>query len=153
MIFITYTIISWLLGMILIDWKKWRLGYPTALFGSLVSFFLDTAFAARGFWSYSDPLLPGLWPNILLNLSLYPVGIWIFVQRFPKTTKYKVVWILIGLLILLIEEMILQIVGRIHYHNGWNFVYSALTNLLLLGLLTIHFNVVELRSAEKTGPL
>jgi hypothetical protein len=146
-IFLVYAIITWFLGIFLIDWNRWRLGYPTVLFASLCSFFLDTSLTG-GFWSYSDSLLHGLWPNILLNLSLYPVGTWIFLQRFPENPKYKVGWVLLGVFILLAEEIILRITGQIHYHNGWNLAFSALANFVLLFLLKMHFNVVELRSTE-----
>jgi hypothetical protein len=89
----------------LIEWTKWRVGYPTALFGSLMSFLLDSAFVTDGYWSYTDPLLPRFWPNLVLNLSLYPVGIWIYIQRFPSIPKHQILWILFGVVILLIEEI------------------------------------------------
>ncbi|PTX64973.1 hypothetical protein C8P63_101195 [Melghirimyces profundicolus] len=143
--FLIWFLIWWFIGLLLIDWKHWRNGYPTALIASLGSFLLDTISIGgrRGFWSYQDPFLDGLWPNIILNLSLYPVGAWIYVQRFPRKKTHQWLWILLGAMILLIIELHLKLFGYMSYHNGWNMLYSALTNVFLLLMLRLHHLKVE----------
>ncbi|SDX32569.1 hypothetical protein SAMN05444487_11439 [Marininema mesophilum] len=143
MVFTSWLIVWWIIGLLYIDWKRWRIGYTTALAGSLGSFILDAAFVSGGFWSYSDDFYKGLWPNILLNISIYPVGAWIFVQRLPKTAGKWVRWVLVGTVALLAVEFNLRSLGHMSYHHGWNIGWSALANVVLLTLLSIHFIKVE----------
>ncbi|MFC4075356.1 CBO0543 family protein [Salinithrix halophila] len=145
--FLIWFVVWWIIGLLYIDWKRWRIGYPTALAGSLGSFFIDTASVSGGFWSYPDPLLSGLWPNILLNFSIYPVGSWIFVQKLPEDRLRQVLWIIGGAIVLLVVEFHLGSQGRMSYHNGWNIGWSALANLFLLSLLVVHY-----RKAERGHP-
>lgn len=135
--------IWWIIGLLYINWSHWRIGYSTALVASLGSFLIDSSFVSGGFWSYQDPLLPRLWPNILLNLSIYPVGAWIFVQRYPSKFRGKVFWFFIGAVILIVVEMHLRQFGFMKYHNGWNIIYSFLANLFLLGMLRLHHRWAE----------
>ncbi|SFS89223.1 CBO0543 family protein [Marininema halotolerans] len=154
MIFIWWTIVWWIIGGLYIDWNQWRVGYATAIAGSLGSFLLDAAFVSGGFWSYDDGLLKGLWPNILLNISLYPVGAWIFVQRLPKTIRAWFGWVLTGTVILLSVEYNLYSLGHMTYHHGWNIGWSAIANVILLTLLWVHFIMVErnVGSLESSHP-
>lgn len=144
MIFIGIFILSWLAGLIIIDWKKWRIGYHTALFGSWFAFIINTTFVSGfGFWSYSDSLLPGLWPVILNNISLYPVGLWIYVQRFPQKRVHQIFWILFGDAALILIEAFHWFTHHIHYHHGWNLGFSCLSNLLLLLLMKRYFEWIQ----------
>ncbi|OYD09547.1 CBO0543 family protein [Paludifilum halophilum] len=143
MVFIFWLIIWWLIGLLLIHWKEWRRGYSTALAASLGSFLLDAAFVSGGFWGYEDPLLPGLWPHITLNLGIYPIGAWIYIQRYPDRILHQVRWILLGTVILLAVELNLHQLGRMYYEHGWNMGLSALANVLLLILLRLHDRWVE----------
>ncbi|MCS1352151.1 CBO0543 family protein [Mechercharimyces sp. CAU 1602] len=141
--FLLMALIFWGLGIAIIDKSRWRIGYPTALFGALLSFILDTIFVTWGFWYYKDPLLPDLWPNILLNLSLYPVGVWIFVQQYPTRKLWRWMWWSGGVAGLDWMEWVLHLQHRIYYDHGWNIGFSTLANIGLLWLMKVHFDWVE----------
>lgn len=82
MLFVLIAVISWLVGLVMIDWRQRHVGYATALAAGLGASALDLAGVGRGiFWSYSTAPFPSLTGNLLLNVSLYPVGAWIFIQR------------------------------------------------------------------------
>ena len=126
-----------------IRWSNWRFGYPTALFGSLGSFVLDELFTHQGFWYYSSKLLPGLWPNLTLNIGFYLAGTWVFIQHYPKTKGRILLWNILGEVILLSIELTLYLRHNMHYALGWHIGYSALANIILLLMLRWHFLIVE----------
>lgn len=75
---------------------------------------------------------------------LYPVGAWIFSQRYPAGPWWvQVAWFAFGDAALLSVEALLQVSGRMHYHHGWTFSLSAAVNLGLLVLLRAHHVAVE----------
>jgi hypothetical protein len=133
--FIAVAVASWGLGALLIDWRRWRTGYTTALAASVGAYLLD----ALGFWSYRADPLPGYWPNLLLNVSVYPVGAWVFNQRYPRGAGAQVAWAALGEAVLLGVEGWLHATGHMAYHRGWNPAWSAVANLLLLAGLRLHF--------------
>lgn len=82
--------------------------------------------------------------NITLALGVYPVGAWIFNQRYPAGPWWvQVAWFLFGDVALLAVEGLLLVSGRMHYYHGWTFPLSAAVNLLLLALLRAHHVAVE----------
>lgn len=97
----------------------------------------------QGFWKYHDPILPGMWPNITLNLGLYPIGTWIFVQKLPHRFWQRAVWVVLGASILIAVEFHLFSTGHIRYDHGWNIGYSWVANVVLLVLLMLHYRWVE----------
>ncbi|CAB1129014.1 conserved membrane protein of unknown function [Candidatus Hydrogenisulfobacillus filiaventi] len=138
MIFLSIAVISWAAALAALDRRHWRRGYATALAASAGSFVLDELFTAGGFWSYRSQLLPALWPNLVLNLSLYPAGAWVFVQRYPYGPWRRVGWVLLGTALLLAVEAVLDWTGHMFYHHGWSFQASALANVVLLLALRAH---------------
>jgi hypothetical protein len=145
MVFLKWWLVWWVIGLVLIDWSQWQKGYATVLAGIVGSFFLDMTFVYQGFWKYHDPILPGMWPNITLNLGLYPIGTWIFVQKLPHRFWQRAVWVVLGASILIAVEFHLFSTGHIRYDHGWNIGYSWVANVVLLVLLMLHYRLVEKR--------
>ncbi|MBX5466957.1 MAG: hypothetical protein K6U14_05620 [Firmicutes bacterium] len=144
MIFLAYALVSWLVGAFSIDWRRWRRGYPTALAGALGSCVLDlSGLGHGGWWTYHSRWLPGLWPNLVLNLSLYPVGAWTFAQRLPRRGGRLFLWGLLGEAVLVAEEAGLWLSGHLSYRNGWGIGWSALLNVGLLAGLLAHARWAE----------
>src|SRR5699024_764518 len=115
------------------------------------SFVLDTSGVGSGwFWYYTDPLLPGLWPHLLLNLSLYPIGAWIYIQRYPEKQGWwsSIQWILVGTAILMVVEYNLSSLHHMGYDHGWSGLVSIGANIILLLLLRLFHLHVEDRVCD-----
>jgi transposase len=144
-IFLAYGVASWVLAALLVDWRRWRLGYRTALAAALGSSVLDLSGVGHGLcWSYRSALLPSLWPNLVLNLSLYPLGAWIFAQHLPPLGPRLWLAGLVGEGVLLAEEALLRVSGHLEYHHGWSLWASAGANAVLLTGLWLHARWAEM---------
>lgn len=154
LLFLAIAALSWILGLLVVDWRHWRHGYATALLAALGALLLTAADSRPGgFWAYTSAALPWLWPNITLALGLYPVGAWIFNQRYPAGPWWvQVSWFLFGDIALLSVEGLLLVSGRMHYYHGWTFGLSTAVNLLLLALLRVHHVAVERAPERRRQP-
>lgn len=150
MFFVAIAVASWGAGFLAIDWRDWRKGYPTALAGSLGSCLLDMSGIGTGwFWRYHSAHLQPWACSLLLNISLYPIGAWVFVQRYPSTMGGRIFWVLLGDVLLLVVEAALRVTRHMQYGHGWNLMWSALANLFLLVLLRLHFRMAESGSESR----
>ena len=91
-----------------------------------------------GLWSYHAAHISPALCSLLLNVSLYPVGAWIFIQRYPRSLARRIAWYGLGDSILLLVEIALQTTHHMTYAHGWSLGWSAVANLALLALLRLH---------------
>ena len=121
------------------DWRNWRMYYPTILFFILGDFLYNFLLYQKSMWLFHDLLLPNHTLVTLIAMVVsYSVTVLIYLGRFPKEWKKRVLWFLLWSGFYVVIEYINYQLGFITYHNGWNISWSVLFTGVIFFILPVH---------------
>lgn len=124
------------------DLRNWKRHYPTIQYmlmnQLLYRFFVDRY---HYLWKIEHDLilLNATFSFLVDTFLIYPFVVILFLSNFPKTgwgrkVFYCVFWIVLFSSI----EKVMDLLGLITYHNGWNFWWSVGFDVALFPMLQLH---------------
>jgi hypothetical protein len=121
------------------DWRNWKQYYPTILFFIIGDFLYNFLLYKESMWLFHDLILPNHTTiTILAMVVTYSATVLIYLGRFPKGWKKRLLWFLLWSGIYLCAEYFNNKLGFITYHNGWNIWWSVLFTGIIFFILPIH---------------
>lgn len=121
-------LIPWILG-VYIYIKEERLFLIIYPFGCAVSYTINMIGFYFGFWSIK-PYEYGVFVSLPLNLGLYPIVGTYFVFLLHKEIIKPYYFILIFSSLTTVFELLMLILGRGIYGNGWNLFWTFISYLM-----------------------
>jgi len=121
------------------DWRNWHKYYPTILFFILSNTVYILLTYNHPLWQYEWALLPKIFSDLLICITVYPSTIMVFFSHFPKKLKRIIPYITFYVAVYTIVEFISINLGYFSYHNGWNIWNSVIFNYLMFPLLILHY--------------
>lgn len=126
-------------GFIWGDWKNWKNYYPTILFFIMGDFLYNFLLYNKPMWIFHDLILPNHTTITILAMVIsYATTVLIYIGKFPKDWKKRILWFLFWSGLFFSIEYINSKLGFINYHNGWNLWWSALFTAIIFFILPIH---------------
>jgi hypothetical protein len=127
-----------------VNWKEWENYYPTILYiiasNLLYKFFALSKFhiwklSSQDFF-FNSHMEIYLWHTLFVNTLLTLI----YLSNFPEDElKRKVLYIVKWTALFIFIEIVLLIMGHIHYYNGWNLVWTTLFDIVMFSMLRLHF--------------
>lgn len=126
------------------NWKEWERYYPTILYiiasNLLYKFFALSKFhiwklSSHDFFFNSHTEVY-LWHSLFVNSLIT----FIYLSNFPEEElKGKVLYILKWTALFILLEIVLLKLHHIYYYNGWNLAWTAFFDIVMFGMLRLHF--------------
>ncbi|WML49360.1 CBO0543 family protein [Neobacillus sp. PS3-34] len=126
---------------IFVDWKKWKEYYPTIQYFIISNMLYNFIFYQHTLWAYKAVTVK--WLNhtlieLVFSFFIIPVVIMIYLRYLPKGKKI-LVYIGIWVAYFSFLEFLFVKKGIFIYENGWGIIWSTLFNIILFGMVTIHY--------------
>jgi CDP-diglyceride synthetase len=141
MIAVIYSIIWTIAAWKWVDWRNWRMYYPTALFSAVGNLLYEVICSKYQLWAMETNGLPNrTLPILLLSIVGMPISIIVYLSNYPekRPKMTQALYILLFIIIFGVLELISVKLGAITYHNGWNFYWSLLFDVMMFIILIIH---------------
>lgn len=137
--FLTLFFLSWIVFFIFSDRKRWKQLHPTSLLAIALGLFSDCLIYNYRLWEYKDEPFSLLSISLLLNLGIYPVYSFLFIQNLPGLSIKKIPYFFIWSLIAISLEKYFTHTGKMLYHMWWNGWFSYAADWLLLFVFYFHY--------------
>lgn len=122
------------------DWKNWRKYYPTILYVIVWDLLYNLFTVNHPLWRLEHPILKHTFSDLLLAFVSFPCYIFLFLPHIPKFSIVKqILHIAFWAILLSILEAISVSLQTISYHNGWNFWWSVVFNIITFSMIRIHY--------------
>lgn len=120
------------------DMKNWKLYYPTILFFIIGDLSYNVITYNNPLWLYYSPLLKHTFSDLLIDITVYPSTVLVFVPNFPKGTYKRGLYISYYVLIYTFFEFVSLRLGYIIHFNGWNIMSSIIFNYVMFIMIILH---------------
>ncbi|WP_240687981.1 CBO0543 family protein [Pseudalkalibacillus hwajinpoensis] len=125
-----------------IDWSQWRKQYPTILFFIAANLTYNFLYFNHTLWAFRG--VTAEWINhSIINMAftffICPVGLIIYLQRFPKKRINQITYIAIWAGFYTLLETLFAYKGLYVYDNGWNGWLNIPLNTILFVMIYIHY--------------
>jgi len=125
-----------------IDWSQWKKQYSTILFFMVFNLLYNTIYYNHTLWAFRG--ITAEWINhSIINLAftffICPVGLIIYLQRFPSSNRNQLIYVGIWVTFYSIFEALFAHRGMFVYDHGWNSWHNIWLNLILFVVLRIHY--------------
>ncbi|MEO2075743.1 MAG: CBO0543 family protein [Bacillus sp. (in: firmicutes)] len=125
-----------------IDWTQWKKQYPTVMFFIVVNLLYNYLYYNHTLWAFRG--ITADWLNhSIINLAftffICPMGLIIYLQRFPQKKRDQLIYISIWVLFYSVIETLFAHKGMYVYDNGWNGWLNIVLNGILFSVLYIHY--------------
>ena len=130
------TILSWKYG----DWLNWKKYQSTILYLIVCDLLYNFLTYNYPLWQYVASIMPThTLNNILVIFVIYPALMLIYLSKFRSTFNLQLVHVLLWACVFsAIEWSFYKYLDLFTYHNGWNFIWSVLLNILLFTMVRLH---------------
>jgi hypothetical protein len=125
-----------------VDWSQWKKQYSTILFFMVVNLLYNTIYYNHTLWAFRGITVDWLNHSIInfaFTFFICPVGLIIYLQRFPSTNRNQLLYVGIWVTFYTIIEALFAHRGMFVYDHGWNSWHNIWLNLILFVLLRIHY--------------
>jgi hypothetical protein len=125
-----------------VDWSQWRKQYSTILFFIVVNLTYNLLYYNHTLWAFRGITMEWLNHSIInmaFTFFICPVGLIIYLQRFPETRKYQLIYISVWITFYTVIEALFAHKGMYVYDNGWNSWLNIIVNTVLFVVLYIHY--------------
>lgn len=141
--YLLYLICVWIIfGIMFVEWKSWREYYPTILYYCVLNLLYDFLYYKRTLWAFKT-ITTDFLNHTIISMTFFfiimPIVILIFLQRFPKRRKLKIVYIFIWAFLFWIIEFLYAQKGMLIYDNNWSVWHSGWFDLLMFSFLRLHY--------------
>ncbi len=143
LMYLLLVIVVWILfAYKFVDWSQWRKQYPTLLFFMLINFLYNYFYFNHTLWAFRG--VTAEWLNhTIINFAftffICPVGLIIYLQRFPVKRSGQILYILIWTAFYTVIEFLFAHKGMYVYDHGWNGWWNLPLNLVLFSVLYLHY--------------
>ncbi|AST91021.1 MULTISPECIES: CBO0543 family protein [Sutcliffiella] len=125
-----------------VDWSQWKKQYSTILFFMVVNLFYNYFYYNHTLWAFRG--ITAEWLNhsiinLAFTLFICPVGLIIYLQRFPQKRNSQIVYIGIWVLFYSVIQTLFAYTGMYVYDNGWNGWLNLLLNTVMFTIIYIHY--------------
>lgn len=122
------------------DWRNWKLYYPTILLVMMGDYLYNFLTYTHSMWELHSFFGGHVVNSLLLNFTLLPCTVLLFLTHFPYTKSFmsKVAFIFVSVVLYSSIEYIQSLVGAITYHNGWNLGWTTFFNIVMFTVIAIH---------------
>lgn len=146
--YILFTILSWIVLLVLADKKRIKEYIPAFLLSSVIGYSLDAVFdvALKSYLYYNPPLPNGIL-IMMMELLIGPTYGVLFIQYLPENKNKYLPYIAGWIILLLALEALFHETGLLLYYK-WNYFYSTLTYLFTLILLLWQHHYLFERSKQ-----
>ena len=123
------------------DVKNWKQYYPTILYfvinQLLYRYFVD---GDHFLWKLEDDffLLNGTFSFLIVTFVLFPCFVILFLSHYPKPWKKQILYLVGWGCLSATIETIMFLLGRVTYHNGWNYGWSIAFDFTMYPMTRFH---------------
>ncbi|UUZ81970.1 hypothetical protein LJK88_46915 [Paenibacillus sp. P26] len=142
MVAVVYSLLWILAAWRMVDWRNWRLLYPTAVFSALGNALYEVVCSRYPLWAMEANGSPNATPPALLLILIgMPLSTMIFLSHYPgsKSLGLQALYIAVFIVLFDLLEYISVRLGAITYHHGWNLVWSTLFVVVMFPILRVHY--------------
>lgn len=139
MIYIIILIISVFLCYKYGDWKNWNKYHSTFLFFIIGVLVYDLLTYNKPLWTYVSTYTSHTIISLIIAFIIFPCTVLIYIPHYPKLIKNQILYVLMWVFIYTAVEVLVYALGNLRYSNGWNTYYSAILNIIMFLLLSLHY--------------
>jgi hypothetical protein len=141
--YLLFVIVVWILfAYKFVDWSQWGKQYPTILYFMVINLTYNVLYYNYTLWAFRGITAEWLTHSIINMAFTYficPVGLIIYLQRFPQKTKSQFLYISIWVAFYTVIQTLFAHKGMYVYDNGWSGWYNIFLNTILFVILYIHY--------------
>lgn len=146
MFYIIRFILAWVIWLIFADKRRWREMIPVCMFGSFLDLILTITGHYFPYWEYSNPDLHPIMTSLLDDFDVYPVVIYLFIQRLPEERSLRRMffyWFIWAGVAIILEYIHVKSGNMVHL-NGWTFWKSYVADWFLYWLIYQFYKILKL---------
>ncbi|MEC3885573.1 CBO0543 family protein [Halobacillus sp. HZG1] len=141
--YLLLVIVVWVLfAYRFVDWKQVGKQYPTILFFIAVNMTYNFLYYNHTLWAFRGITMEWLNHSIInmaFTFFICPVGLIIYLQRFPQTRSSQFIYITVWVAFYTVLEWLFSLKGMYVYDHGWNNWLNIPLNAVLFGVLYLHY--------------
>ncbi len=141
--YLLLVIVVWILfAYKFVDWSQWKKQYSTILYFIVVNLTYNFLYYNHTLWAFRG--ITAEWLNhSIINMAftffICPVGLIIYLQRFPQKRSSQLIYISIWIAFYSIIQTLFAHMGMYIYDNGWNGWLNIILNTILFVVIYIHY--------------
>lgn len=120
-------------------WKNWREYYPTILYVYLADLVSDIFLNQKPLWAFNELSLKYPIFDLSLTAFLYPATVILLLSAYKASLKKLALTILLWVALYSGVEYLAYLLGDFKYYNDWTILHSAVLNVFLFSLASLHF--------------
>ncbi len=150
MFYTTWFVVAWAAWLALADKSRWREILPVCIFAKTLALATDVLMFYYPLWEYAGP--PAL-IHLADDLAIYPVVVYLFIQRLPKrqTARDMLAYWLFWTTLALAIELIFIHTGHMRYHLWWSTWHSYAADWFLYWVFYKFHRILRLERLSAPG--
>lgn len=136
-------IVVWILfAYKFIDWSQVKKQYPSVLFFIVINMTFNYFYYDYSLWEFRGVTADWLNHSIIntaFTFFICPMGLIIYLQRFPTNRVSQLIYFTAWVTFYVVLTAIFAHRGLFVYDNGWNGWWNIPLNIVLFGVLYIHY--------------
>ncbi|APH06849.1 CBO0543 family protein [Bacillus weihaiensis] len=141
--YLLLVIIVWILfAYKFVDWSQVSKQYPTILFFIAINFAYNYFYYNHTLWAFRGITAEWLNHSIIntaFTFFICPIGLIIYLQRFPTQRKNQLIYISVWVAFYTIIEALFAHKEMYVYGHGWNSWFNIILNTILFTILYVHY--------------